>query len=368
MKKQIIILIALILLSACVHNEEYIINGKVPDGCNEIFITKIINSNTFDTIHKIKPIDGKFTVIGKVDTTSILFLSILGDKGKIPLIIENKNYSIDIYKPQLSDIRNYFIEGGGELQKRRNMMRNKEIYVFKDLDSVIGKYYDSEKKHDVWGKLHYSASLQLMTEMFDKMENEEIEKNNNNLLGVSLVVYRARYLNYERLKSKYDILSDKMKNTVEAIYAKRRITKLGILKLGATAPDFKVNDVYDNEVSLYRTSAKIKVLDFWASWCSPCRVSNNHLVKIYNKFKDEDFVMISISLDTDRKSWINAVNKDKLIWTQVSDLKGSNSPIARRYNIKGIPHIFVLDGNNRIIAEGVNSDELEEIISKHIQK
>ena len=151
--------------------------------------------------------------------------------------------------------------------------------------------------------MHEMASLQVMDEIYDKEENEYIQENRDNILGLYLVFYRHSYLNYERLKLKFDMLSEEMKHTPEGQVIDKRYKKLSEVKVGAYAPNFKLPTLDGDSVHLYGKSATIKIIDFWASWCGPCRKENPHLVEIYKKYKDKDLLMISVSMDTDENAW-----------------------------------------------------------------
>ena len=105
---------------------------------------------------------------------------------------------------------------------------------------------------------------------------------------------------------------------------------------------------------------KVVLIDFWASWCGPCRRESPNMVKLYNKFRDKGFEIYSVSLDKDRQAWLNAIKKDKLRWTHVSDLGFWNAKPAQLYNISSIPSTVLLDRNGKIIAKGLMGGELDQ--------
>lgn len=134
------------------------------------------------------------------------------------------------------------------------------------------------------------------------------------------------------------------------------------LAIGAKAPDFTQNDVNDKPVKLSDFKGKYVLLDFWASWCGPCRAENPNVVKAYNKYKDKNFTVLGVSLDRPGKkdAWQAAIQQDGLQWTQVSDLQFWNNAVAQKYLINSIPQNFLIDPNGKIIDKNLRGEELEK--------
>jgi peroxiredoxin len=120
--------------------------------------------------------------------------------------------------------------------------------------------------------------------------------------------------------------------------------------VGDMAPSFTLNDINGKPVSLADLKGKVVLIDFWASWCEPCRAESPNLKTQYKLYKDKGFEILSISVDTDRKSWLKAITDDGLPWLQASDLKGFNSETVKLYGIGGIPSFFLIDRDGKIIA------------------
>lgn len=129
--------------------------------------------------------------------------------------------------------------------------------------------------------------------------------------------------------------------------------------VGQQAPDLMLQDVNGKNVSLSAFRGKYVLLDFWASWCGPCRRENPNIVSAYNKFKNKNFTIVGISLDSDKDKWKDAIEDDKLTWTHLSDLKKWESAAAMTYAVEAIPTNFLLDPEGKIIARDLRADELQ---------
>lgn len=134
--------------------------------------------------------------------------------------------------------------------------------------------------------------------------------------------------------------------------------------IGAEAPNFAMNDLDGNEVNLTDFRGKVLLVDFWASWCGPCRKENPHVVKLYEKYAKMGFEVLGVSLDKTKSRWEQAIAKDGLTWTHVSDLKGWGNEAAKMYSVKSIPHTMLLDAEGKIIARNLRGAELDLRLKK----
>jgi peroxiredoxin len=130
--------------------------------------------------------------------------------------------------------------------------------------------------------------------------------------------------------------------------------------VGKTAPEFSLPDFKGNMISLNSFRGKYLLVDFWASWCRPCRAENPNVVKAYNRFKDKNFTILGVSLDKDKDAWMKAAMDDGLSWNHVSDLQEWNSVVVPLYKIDGIPYNVLIDPSGKIIAEGLRGEDLEK--------
>lgn len=167
-------------------------------------------------------------------------------------------------------------------------------------------------------------------------------------------------MGYEELKALRDKFDASLGNSAYVKQIDVVIERLSKLQIGAVAPDFTLPDTEGNPVSLSSFRGKYVLIDFWASWCPDCRKENPSIVAAYNKFKDKNFAILGVSLDRKKEPWLQAIEKDGLTWTHVSDLKDWKSEVAVQYVIRWIPNNYLLDPDGKIIASSLEGEALME--------
>lgn len=146
-----------------------------------------------------------------------------------------------------------------------------------------------------------------------------------------------------------------------------KVSRLKAVQIGEIAPDFTIESINGKTVKLSDYRGKYVLLDFWASWCGPCRQENPNVVKAYQTYKDKNFTILGISLDKDKNAWAQAVKQDNLTWDQVGELKDFEGETVKLYQVEAIPSSFLLDPQGKIIARDLRGEELNAFLNKTLR-
>lgn len=166
------------------------------------------------------------------------------------------------------------------------------------------------------------------------------------------------------LEEALSYIDKSIENTKFYKLAKKRVDSAYGSRVGYPANDFTQATPDGKQVSLSDFKGKYVLLDFWASWCRPCRAENPNVVMAYNRFKDKGFTVLGVSLDQNKEQWVGAIQTDRLTWTHVSDLKGWGNEAGKLYNVTGIPQNFLIDKDGKIVAKDLRGQALEEKLAE----
>jgi peroxiredoxin len=203
----------------------------------------------------------------------------------------------------------------------------------------------------------------------EKVYAEYVKKNPASPLAMyALQQYAGWDIDPDKVEPLYNTLSEANRAIPSAITFQQNLEIAKKTGVGRMAMDFTQNDTLGQPVSLSSFKGKFLLVDFWASWCGPCRAENPNVVKVFNKYKEQGFHILGVSLDRpgQKEKWIKAIHDDGLAWSQVSDLKFWDNEVAKQYGIQAIPQNLLLDPEGKIIAKNIRGEELEQKVGEAI--
>ena len=380
MKTQIISILVIALLLGCKPStsnsegtyEVFVKADGVYDGLRAYLIKTENGRNKIKTDTAIV-FNGAFRFKGQIKGAEMRALTIDGVRGQTSVFIEPGKINIEIYKDSIHKSK---VEGTYN-NEVFNDYKNKYQEKIEAIEAVKAVFLSSEKDSEGLNALQKKGdSLRAQLKNFGY---EFIQENNDSDFslfilegltsqkGFDLELASKAYKSIETsIKTKNEtnqLISNRIKEKIESNPNKSKI------KIGMKAPDFTAPNPQGEQITLSKINGKVIIVDFWASWCKPCRIENPNLVKLYDTYHSKGLEIISVSLERgDQKAfWIEAIKKDQLSWYNVSNLKFWQDPIAQAYSVNSIPATFILDENGTLIAERLRGAELEAKIKSLLE-
>ncbi len=313
---------------------------------------------------------GTFTMKGTATEPAVNFIQVKGIEGKIAFILDQGSINFTIYKDSISKSKIGGTADNEALQNFNVFSQKVQLKMQNFQTENMEKMQTAQANKD-------NAAIQKLMDEFALLQNELIafttaypEKNPNSFLSVLLLdnMFNQPEVNIQKIKDVYGSLNSKLKQTKPGIAIKTKIDNFKDLSEGNVAPDFSGPTPDGKTLSLKQAMGKVTIIDFWASWCGPCRKENPSVVALYNEFHSKGLNIIGVSLDKDAAKWNEAIAKDGLTWNHVSNLQFWSDPIAVLYSIKSIPATYILDEKGVIIATNLRGEELRAKIASILNK
>ncbi len=373
MFKTISAIAAIAILSSCGETKRtgsFELKGTLSNSNGEtIYLEKLINPQPVVVDSTVIDEQGNFEF--KTYTPHIGFYRIKLNQQNFAMLVLDSADKVKL-TANLKDLaRTYKVEGSPEtaLFVEYNEITNKKNIRMDSLNQAFQAIVQSVKMD--------SLKMDSLSNIFEKPFNE-IMNNFNTVIAEKITKNPDKYASMiaiqgmepDKFGDLYKILDEGLSKKYPSDKGVRMfhdvVTKMLATTIGQQAPEIVLPTPDDKELALSSLKGKIVLVDFWASWCGPCRKEMPNVVKAYAKYKDKGFEIYGVSLDQDKGRWVEAIQKDGITWPQVSDLKYWDSYAAKLYAVEGIPYTVLLDKEGKIIAKNLRGAELEKAIEKAI--
>ena len=365
--------LSLLILSSCSNNSDFKLSASSDINDGEMVYLVQYKENIPVLKDSASVVKGNFTFSDSILVPEMHYIFFKNIKGNIPVILEPGNINITLYKDSLrstkingtksnDDFKTY-IDESSSLINELNNIQNEINYNIALNDSLLTD--DLEKQF-------INMRKKLTDYEFDFM------KNKNDSYISALILQRMvfeRSIDYDKADSIMNTFDESLILTspftaVEKIIENYKLSNTEAPIVGSYAPKFSGPGIDGEVISLDGIKSKYILIDFWASWCAPCRVENPGLAELLNVYSSDDFSILGVSLDMNLESWKKAIETDGIqSWVHISNLKYFNDPIAKLYDIskEGIPSSFLLNPERKIIARNIKGEDLEFVLNAELK-
>jgi peroxiredoxin len=356
MKKVIYFVIVVFLLSSCSSTPHYTVKGKI-DGSDSItFYLQKREAGKNVSIDSAVSRKGSFTFKGGVVKYPQMVQLVAGNTRKrTSFYLENKEITV---KGSLDSLFNAEFRGSKSQDEYKAFIESNK--PLSDIYSkLIVKYQTAGQSGDAANVALLKIRLDSLETGMTNLQKTFVKNNPHSYVTPSLLISLSYEMEADEIESFINGLDTAIAALPPMTTLKERVAVMKAVAIGKKAPDFTLNDINGNPVALSsKFGPRLLLIDFWASWCEPCREENPNVVKVYNEFHKKGFDVVGVSLDHVKDAWVKAIADDKLTWTHVSDLLWWNSAAAKLYAVNSIPANFLLDETGTIIGRNLRGDAL----------
>ena len=342
----------------------YLIKGKIKELTNGKALLQRRVESEFQTIDSSAINNGAFTFNGNIESPEMCYIHISDTLPYIRLFVENSEILVEAH---IDSLRNPVILGSSS-QDLLSVYNKRIQPVEERLQETYRAYREAYQAGDTMNAKSLETKFDQIAEEQKKESLGFVRENSRSVVSSYLVWGTLAYdMDVAELEDISRVFSPEIRNSIYVQQIDDYINTLKKVDIGQPFSDIALPDTTGQIRKLSDLTGKLILIDFWASWCGPCRRENPNVVSLYNEYKNNNFEIFGVSLDENKQKWEKAIVDDRLTWYHVSDLRGWGSKGAKLYGVRSIPHTVLIDDKGKIIAKNLRGDDLRKKIKELLQ-
>ncbi len=355
MKKLAAFLFICSVLASCVNSkDQFKLSGSVKGIDTGMVFLQKYNEEGWVTADSAKLNKGEFAFTGKVDFPEMWHVTMFDGQVLVPVFMENAKIDLQIFPDSLDKS---VVKGSATHDFYQSYLASIAPINTKQEEAYL-EYKKARESGDTLGMEHNDSIITALDGELKNQLTTFAKTNNKTVVSPYLIMRESWQYELPELEEISSVMDTSLNRSQYLAALKKRVEILKSVEVGQMAPDFTMNDTTGKPITLSSLKGKILLVDFWASWCGPCRGENPNVVKAYQAYNKKGFDILGCSFDKSHEKWLAAIAEDHLTWTHVSDLKYWGNSAGKLYGVKSIPANVLLDKDQKIIGRNLRGEDL----------